>query len=304
MPVVDYRVDPVAPESSLVVDTEPAWSPDGRTIAFFHRGTPGMPKGIYTVRLNEQLVADQAHLVLPLSGSIYSDVLDLRFSPDGTWIAYWASGDVWVVGVVGGKAERVTANGSVSGMDWHPSGRTMVYARGIETPGDPGGLRIIDVDTKVDRPLLRKGGGFVYGAKPRWHPDGKSVIFWFGDPATGNRSLEYFRVFPDSSDYIRLTRNVWTPFTPHWYRNGEEIVFTAEHDRERHTYIMAEDGSNQRLFLSAELPVVLGTRFDFSPDFSKAVVVRPGHSDKYWSLWVLRFDVPGTISEVRITAPP
>jgi hypothetical protein len=66
---------------------------------------------------------------------------------------------------------------------------------------------------------------------------------------------------------------------------------------------MSADGSNQRLFFSPELPVYLTTHFDFSPDDTKAAVVRPDTTGVNWTIWVLRFDVPGTIVEFPVTFP-
>jgi Tol biopolymer transport system component len=295
-----------AEEPSPAVDIAPAWSPTGEFIVYrTWPTTGGQVLGFYRVFVDEegQRVGDP-DLLLDLTE--LGPAGEQRISPDGTKYAFWLWGDIWVQHIATKNTTRVTRVGDARWPDWHPDGEWLVYAQILGgsqiEPDSTGGMHVVNVNTLEDRQLTRSGGRPIYGGHPRWDREGKSIIFFFGDIETHNTSLEIFRVFPDSTDYIRLARTGWNNEWPHWwYLHGEEVVFTRnERDYHDMEYVLNLEDGSIRCFSS-------GTRlenlrlFDFSPDQTKLVTTRRDTTGTIGVLWVL--DIP-TGRWTQLTAPP
>lgn len=103
-----------------------SWSPDGRRIAFVDAAKAGF-SGIQTL-----LIEDGTRSSLTSPGSETTDRMP-SFSPNGTRIAFVrakASGhEIREVGTAGGESNLVArADFLVSGLDWSPDGRYIIYA--------------------------------------------------------------------------------------------------------------------------------------------------------------------------------
>jgi Tol biopolymer transport system component len=227
-----------------------------------------------------------------------------RVSPDGTTLAFWLWGDIWALDLATHDTTRVTRVGDARWPDWHPNGEWLVYAQilgGSQTePDSSGGMHVVNVTTLEDRQLTRRGGRIIAGGHPRWDATGESIVFFSGDPETGNRSLEIFRVFPDSTDYIRLARTGWRNKDPHWwYLNGEEVVFRRSDVGDMEFVLSLDDGSIR--CLSAGGRPINVRAFDFSPDHTKLVTTRADTTGTIGVLWVL--SIPSG-RWTQLTAPP
>jgi polyisoprenoid-binding protein YceI len=118
------RVDVAAGTSANLiqapgVEDAPAFSPDGRTIAFTLLPEGGTNEDIYladadggTVR---RLTSDPAYEYEP------------RWSPDGRTIAFVRGGDLWLMRADGSHGRRLTSGLTVDSPTWSPDGKHLAF---------------------------------------------------------------------------------------------------------------------------------------------------------------------------------
>ena len=163
----------------------PAWSPDGRLIAFVH------DRGIYVVNAN----GTDRHRVT----SDADDDDEPAWEPDGAWIAFVRhpkplrpslrlSGSIDLVHPDGSNEHRLTrpTEDPVQGrLHWTPDGTKLSFVSTpaeLEdlTPCQCGELNVINADGTGQRRLTTSDDTLVSA----WSPDGATIAFIFSD-ATG-----------------------------------------------------------------------------------------------------------------------
>ncbi|AMY10827.1 Transcriptional activator CadC [Luteitalea pratensis] len=129
-----------------------AWMPDGRSL-LVRDGEPeaGTPYGIFQIDRETSKRTQITHAPSGIGGSAF-DV-----SPDGRSLAFIryerpGVGDVYVAPIAGGEAHRRTNwNTEISGVSWTPDGRDIVYAV-LEEPGlDQTLFRTPAIGNRLDR---------------------------------------------------------------------------------------------------------------------------------------------------------
>lgn len=194
------RVEGVARGSAIVTDLTPAFSPDGRRIAYFlaERGPFGdlwvIPAQGGEARRLTQDVRQGGKPAWTLDGR------HIIFSSDRA-----GSRTLWRISSEGGEPQPVTTGtGEDSDVALSPDGRTLSYTN----VRNSWSIRRFDPATGEERVLLEKRLIVVW---PVASPDGKRLAFFGGDAVGG---LHVFLMDINGNDILQLTHG----------RNGENIM--------------------------------------------------------------------------------
>jgi Tol biopolymer transport system component len=281
----------------------PAWSPDGRNIAFGRAST----SDIYVVNADgsgqRRLTRDAAPSFSPV------------WSPEGRRIAFegWRTGeagnvDIDVVGADGRGRRTLVRRGRQPA--WSPDGQKLAFVSALQTGTFD--VYVMNADGSGQRRLAQSGGWPVWspdgrkiafvsnaapsrvvfndvftmnadgseqrkvaqGAGPVWSPDGRKILFVGGDA----RSPDLYVVDADGSGLRNLTpngrgrvhyRHAWSP-------DGQKILFVSDRDGLEAAYVMNADGSGQRRLTSPGPAIPMPVRCGFSHRNQDDPIVSPG----------------------------
>ena len=219
------------------MDTQPAWSTDGRKIAFTSNRRNGFSLEIYVMNADGeqlmQLTTDHPPAVNDESPS---------WSPDGTKIAFASnrdeSYDIYVMDTDGenpvqltrGRAKEVTPC-------WSPDGMKIAFTSSDNVLNSE--IYVMDVDGENTDNLTQNPQAL--NKQPSWSPDGRRIAFesW----AVGNHDI--YVMDADGKNVVRLNDNfAWDAF-PAWSPDGEQIAFTSLRNLMGEAiFVMNSDGSN------------------------------------------------------------
>ncbi|MFN0168198.1 MAG: hypothetical protein ACKV22_17370 [Bryobacteraceae bacterium] len=228
-------------------ERHPAFSPDGRQIAFAWNGPQQDSFDIY-VRLLD------SGEPLRLTTNPWLDGWP-AWSPDGRLIAFWrfVRGtpyvDVMTVPALGGAERKilqfrcpVPSEEKFPGLAWSPDGKWIITPS--PTPDAAAGLALASVETLEVRPLTRPRTGAVGDCCPAISPDGRRLAFL----RVEGRAPNIF-ILPLGSDYRaaeeprRLTSEPSGAANPMWTGDGREVLYLAMRDGVRTLLRVPQDGS-------------------------------------------------------------
>lgn len=156
-------------------DSQPAWSPDGRWIAFLN--VEGE-----TFRLGKMLAdGSEAEVLAELDSAAWAP----DWSPDGAWIAWTHPGrGVSRILALHLATTRVSEVAEGWDPDWSPDSRHLVYVHGRLATR----LSVVEIGGRTV-PLTGGGEGFIADANPDWSPTGDRILFDRHGPNGGQHDL-------------------------------------------------------------------------------------------------------------------
>ena len=150
----------------------PAFSPDGRTLAYAQSDESGTD--IYSMNVAENCCAQR------LTVGRFADNLSPTFSPDGRRIAFVSTRagppQIYVMAADGTDQELLApfdygATGSSNAPEWSPDGANVVFHREVSRSPQ---LFLVDVAGRAGPRQLTDAGR---NEDPTWAPDGRHVAF-------------------------------------------------------------------------------------------------------------------------------
>jgi Tol biopolymer transport system component len=257
---------------------EPAWSPDGRWLAYTAPSALGPPDLFVLPAAG----GDGKDLTAGIAENLKSDPV---WSPRGDRIACLAGArGLWVLGADGSHPMRLPGadDGSVlSDLAWSPEGGRIAFVR--KPPRGPGSLGMVEVAT--GRELNLSGNPLDNLAHPAWSPDGTRLAFvQNGYPAL---------MLADGKGVRVLSEQLGSGEAPRWSPDDAWLAFAPPgHNRESRVYVVRRDGSELR----AVTPAGLGAEQPcWSPDGARlAFVALPAEAQLWqgvgvgagWVIWL------------------
>jgi Tol biopolymer transport system component len=254
----------VIPAGDGIEVSLPAWSPDGRRIAYtrWRLTDTGESQGDVWVA-----DADGGNAIAVASGATREWIP--AWSPDGVWISYTADpetatppaggttpegprpgkdpgsgapvravGKIWLVRPDGTDRRQATdVEGGAFGATWSRDGRRMAYDS--DRTGDFE-IYVADADGSNERRLTDDPAD-DWGP-PSWSPDGAWIAFT--SLRTGDNEIWLIR--PDGTDLTRITSDPADDTVPSWAPDGSRIAFASDRSGDVEVWTMAPDGSDLR----------------------------------------------------------
>jgi TolB protein len=221
--------------------TDPAWSPDGRRLAFTRNEDVGEST---TFTFDDVFVMDADGSDLR---QVTADEADLwsgqpTWSPDGKELAYVRGesvastvsskyGELYRIDLDGDAMRPLTTGWPDTDPDWSPDGRAIAFVRGenlssFTKANDD--LYVLELDTGQVRRLTTTPAGTFENA-PAWAPDGSRIAFVRtprGSQFSGRASLHV--IDRDGSREQRLLRYELfadAPYSLAWSPDGRSLAF-------------------------------------------------------------------------------
>jgi Tol biopolymer transport system component len=210
--LIEYfpNAPPGARVRTLAIGSGPAWSPDGRRIAFV-RGGPANVQ-LYVMNADGSGVRQLTHE--PSGQSAIAPFAQISWSPDGARIAYFEYGPVAeLLELSTGK----TVSFSTREIAWSPDGRRIAYG---DTSMAQSPFVVANVDGTGSRTIANVGQNYEPGIQ--WSPDGSELLFT-SSSASGYWDL--FVVSPDGTGLRQLTNDPNYDHFASWSPDGRRIAF-------------------------------------------------------------------------------
>jgi Tol biopolymer transport system component len=230
---------------------DPAWSPDGTTLAF--RGYYGLGDGQYDLYT---IGADGCGLTRLTNGR---NGTSPTWSPDGRQVAF-ASGAIWVINSDGSSLRRLTSADPRTGLvDAAPSwsnDRIAFVGFPAHHAFDPhyGQIYWVSPDGVALVQLTHGPGGF---GEPSWSPSGRQLAF----VGYQGRQSQIYVMNADGSGLRHLTHGHDRAWNPVWPPGGGRVAFLAQHAGTSTLWVMNADGSHRQTLSAAKgaLQIAWGT---------------------------------------------
>lgn len=191
-------------QHEIAAGRQPAWSPDGRQIAYvsgFGTTSDAGELAVMNADGSSQHVIDT---------DLGPNVSRPSWSPDGKQLLVSAFGDVYVVSLAGGRSRLLVRDGGYPA--WSPDGSVIAFVRGHAT------IMLVEPDGSDLHQLAPAGLGNTSNPRFSWSPDGKRIAF---------TAVDYTSIEAIDVDGTNLTKLVgadqFGPSVPAWSPDGKRM---------------------------------------------------------------------------------
>lgn len=191
----------------------PAWSPDGRRLAYvsFEQGRPWI--------FVQDVATAQRQLIARFKGINGAPA----WSPDGTRLAMSLSKDdnseLYIMHVASGRLQRLTHHRAIdTEPEWSPDGRSLVFTS--DRGGQP---QIYQISAQGGEPKRLTFEG-RYNAKPSFSPDGSRIAMVHGE-----NSQFRIAVLELETGFMQILTDGRLDESPSFAPNGSMIIYATEY---------------------------------------------------------------------------
>ncbi|CAM1343374.1 DUF5050 domain-containing protein [Tenacibaculum amylolyticum] len=215
----------------------PAWSPDGKHLAFYGYYDNKKTWSIHTINSDGTQKKRITHVKHKLDNMP-------SWSYDGKKIVfareYWDKdkvwhSELWTMNADGTEQKQIPSiNGG--GPRFLPDGRIIFHSEHKDKESE---ISIVNIDGSN---LIHLTNNEAEEWDPKISPDGKQIVFT--SKRDGNHEIYVMNI--DGSNQKRLTHNTVDDYGPSWSPDGSQLVFQSKLDGHKETglYIMNKDGSS------------------------------------------------------------
>jgi len=193
-------------EHSSIHELNPAWSPDGKWIAYLSDES-----GEYEVYTRSQMGGEETRITT--DGGIYR--YGPTWSPDSKKLAFWDKlHQLWYVGIEEKKPVLVdkAEYGDISDASWSPDSRWLTYSKPHRRASND--VFLYSLDTKK---ITEVSEGFYNDSNPVFDPTGKYLFFLstrYFYPSRGQLDQRYNYYSTDGIFAVTLKADEASPFKP------------------------------------------------------------------------------------------
>lgn len=256
------------PINFKVIDSEPAWSPDGTTIAYLHGDIDPEKHGLYLID-----TSGENNRIL-LQGKYFDSP---TWSPDGEWIAFSMGAQICKMKKDGSQLTQLTFNGRNFAPAWSPKGEYLVYDNadcGDQlTPPPPNSCGVILCTNEGKNNERIFGGNF-----PQWK-DSLNIYAIIGESSTKiDNNIINYNIISKNIDTFYLSTSLEIRF-PKLFKDN--FLFTGQNFNHPKIYIYN--------FMERNLvEVKKGYSQDFSPNGDLIVYTKSDTLNG--NLWIMNRD--------------
>ncbi|MGH9853716.1 MAG: DPP IV N-terminal domain-containing protein [Blastocatellia bacterium] len=226
-----------SPQAGTVGDRFPAFSPDGKTVAFF-RFISNAVSDLYLVSVAggepKRLTFDDAQTRPP------------AWTPDGRDILFLSTRDgastfgLWRIPATGGTPEKVEAIGQrIGDIAFSPQGNRLAWTQ-VTNDFNIWQYNLTGPATQRPQELL---ASTQYDVSPQYSPDGQRVVF------VSDRSGSWEIWVCDSAGKRPLQLTAFKrrySGSPRWSSDGRQIVFDSQAEGNAEIYVISAEGGKPR----------------------------------------------------------
>jgi TolB protein len=207
---------------------EPAWSPDGKNVAFISsKGGTSLGGVLWIMKAD----GSESRMIRPNENGFGINANFPSWSPDGRKIAFQKcygcpAGVNYEIYVYDFESENIIKltdeNGYDTRPDWSPDGRRILFSSGRDyINADSARYRSDFYSINIDGSGLKRQSRHGNVSKPVWSPDGKIVVFdWYSD----NRFDVYTQNLNDLTKSKISNPDLRDVHNPIWSTNNLNLV--------------------------------------------------------------------------------